>query len=72
MLAGSETVCPEDFLAAVGRAKYGIEELIGSQTEPGAVKKQMAGLFSWMRSNVDTKNVEDGGFQHALEHQTLS
>ncbi|KAG9448673.1 hypothetical protein H6P81_008638 [Aristolochia fimbriata] len=64
---GAEKVGREDIMAAIERARFGINE---NQMNPSSIKKELSKLFSWIpATNNDQKA---GNWQGPAGYQTLS
>ncbi|KAH0464624.1 hypothetical protein IEQ34_007410 [Dendrobium chrysotoxum] len=66
---GGEVVCREDFLLAIERAKFGINE---NQLSPTAIKKSINKWFPWMPSLLMKDGTGQDGLHGLMGYQTLS
>lgn len=66
---GSECVAREDIMAAIERAKFGIND---KQLSRNTISKEIGKLFPWMPSFIGKNDTRGDGMQGPLGYQTLS
>ncbi|XP_020573816.1 probable inactive ATP-dependent zinc metalloprotease FTSHI 3, chloroplastic isoform X2 [Phalaenopsis equestris] len=66
---GGETVCREDFLLAIERAKFGINE---KPLSPIAIKRSISKWFPWMPALLRKDGTGEDGLHNLMGYQTLS
>lgn len=66
---GSECVAREDIMAAIERAKFGIND---KQLTRNTISKEIGKLFPWMPSFIGKNDTRRDGMQGPLGYQTLS
>ncbi|PKU76781.1 hypothetical protein MA16_Dca001387 [Dendrobium catenatum] len=67
--SGGEVVCREDFLLAIERAKFGINE---NQLSSAAIKRSINKWFPWMPALLMKDGTRQDGLQCLMGYQTLS
>ncbi|KAL1810479.1 hypothetical protein ACET3Z_027469 [Daucus carota] len=66
---GNECVAREDIMAAIERAKFGIND---KQLTRNTISKEIGKLFPWMPSFIGKNDTQRNGTQGPLGYQTLS